>query len=302
MTIATGNTPVVIPLSQFVLADGNLLLVPSATAPQTSSAAQNSNAGDSTVTKTAGAANPTGIFGGSQTSSAATSTASSGHSTQGGAQNSAQSNVAGGQTAQQSQSGAVQAAAIAAKPIDTGAAPMQTVPAHAPSHNLVDSQGNAAGAVEVTHAQSQLAHAEAADTPSPTGIDTARVIQKMSETEMHVGINSAEFGGISIRTTVSQQQMMTQISVDHGELGKAISAQIPAVQQKLGDELGLRATVEVSQNGMSYSAERDQSSPKQQRTTAAIKQIDSTVSTDATYTGTTAVVAAGHAYRLDIRA
>jgi len=70
------------------------------------------------------------------------------------------------------------------------------------------------------------------------GINSARLIQTMSESEMRVGMHSAEFGDISIRTSVSQQQLTAQISVDHSELGSAISAHLPSLQSKLGSEFG----------------------------------------------------------------
>jgi hypothetical protein len=303
IAIAAGNTPVAIPLGQFVLAGVNILPGFSGTAPQSNNTTLNGKTGDSTIAKTGGAASLTGISAGGQAPSTATSAANSAHVALSGTQGGTQNNGSGSQTAQPAQPGAAQAATIAAKPIDTGAAPVPTVAAHAPSREAADSHSNTAGAGDTMHADDQMTHAEAADAPASLGINTARVIQKMSETEMHVGMNSAEFGEISIRTSVSQQQMTTQIAVDHGDLGKAISAHIPAMQQKLGDELGLRATVEVNQGGMSYSTERDQSSPKQQRTMAAVKLIDGTDSaTEATYTATPAVVAAGDGYRLDIRA
>jgi hypothetical protein len=75
----------------------------------------------------------------------------------------------------------------------------------------------------------------------------------MGGTEMRVGMNSAEFGDISIRAAVSQQQMMAQISLDHSDLSQAIAAHIATAQTKLGSEYGLHASIEVSQQGGSSS-------------------------------------------------
>ena len=80
-----------------------------------------------------------------------------------------------------------------------------------------------------------------------SGINTARLVQSMSETEMRLGMHSTEFGDIAIRTSVSQQQMQAQISVDHSELGNAISAHIPSLQAKLGSDFGLHTSIEVNQ-------------------------------------------------------
>jgi flagellar hook-length control protein FliK len=116
----------------------------------------------------------------------------------------------------------------------------------------------------------------AAGSGATSGINTARLIQSMSETEMRVGMHSTEFGDISIRTMVSQQQMQAQISVDHSELSNAISAHIPSIQTKLDNQYGLHASIEVSQGGASFSGERGQSSPKDQRAFTPSVQLEGT--------------------------
>ena len=84
---------------------------------------------------------------------------------------------------------------------------------------------------------------ERAGSAAAAGISTARLIQSMSESEMRIGMHSAEFGDISIRTSVSQQQLMAQISVDHSELGNAISAHLPSLESKLGSDFGVHASI-----------------------------------------------------------
>ncbi|MGA8669646.1 MAG: hypothetical protein WB679_07210 [Terracidiphilus sp.] len=116
----------------------------------------------------------------------------------------------------------------------------------------------------------------AAGNGATSGINTARLIQSMSETEMRVGMHSTEFGDISIRTMVSQQQMQAQISVDHSELSNAISAHIPSIQTKLDNQYGLHASIEVSHGGASFSGERGQSSQKDQRAFIPSAQLEGT--------------------------
>jgi hypothetical protein len=107
------------------------------------------------------------------------------------------------------------------------------------------------------------------DTPvAPSNIHVANLMQTMSGAEMHVGMQSGEFGSISIRTTMSQQQMLTQISVDHSDLSQAISAHAATAQTKLGDELGVRALIEVNHSSASSSGEPGGSSPREQRASA----------------------------------
>jgi trimeric autotransporter adhesin len=172
------------------------------------------------------------------------------------------STPAGGQAA----ASQIQGAAV--RPIETGA--LQTIPFAVPSttHEAVSSHGSTSGTAEGKAAATSenlpsdaLNPAGAAGSP---GINSARLIQSMSESEMRVGMRSTEFGDISIRTMVTQQQVQAQISVDHSELSNVLSSHIPAIQAKFGNELGLQATVEVNQSGMSFSGERGQSSPQQQ--------------------------------------
>ncbi len=97
-----------------------------------------------------------------------------------------------------------------------------------------------------------------------TGINSVKLIQAMGQTEMRVGLQSNEFGDISIRTSVSQQQIQTQISLDHSELSQAIAAHISSVQTKLGDEHGLQASIQINNQGSSHFGNSGQPSQRQQ--------------------------------------
>jgi hypothetical protein len=109
---------------------------------------------------------------------------------------------------------------------------------------------------------------ERASSASAAGISTARLMQSMSESEMRVGMHSAEFGDISIRTSVSQQQLTAQINVDHSELGTAIAAHLPSLASKLGGEFGLHASIEVNQLGGSVTGGNGQSSHQNHKMTS----------------------------------
>lgn len=149
--------------------------------------------------------------------------------------------------------------------------------------------------------------AEGANSPVAGGgisaINSARLIQNMNETEMRVGMRSAEFGDISIRTMVTQQQMQTQISVDHSELGSVLSSHIASVQTKLGADYGLHASIEVSQGGASFSSDQGQSSQREYKPSAPAMQFEmagSATESDRPAMRPLPVVADGS--RLDIRA
>ena len=64
-------------------------------------------------------------------------------------------------------------------------------------------------------------------------INTAKLIQSMGQSEMRVGMRSTEFGNISISTSATRDLISAQISLDHGELAKVLSAHLPEMQARL---------------------------------------------------------------------
>ena len=158
--------------------------------------------------------------------------------------------------------------------VENGAAQinLQTVLTPTGSHESATAPRATAGTPDPAHAgRAQdlpaATHLMAGEGMPASGINSAKLIQTMGETEMHVGMHSAEFGDISIRTSLSQQQMVTQISLEHSDLSQTISSHLSAVQAKLGEEYGLHALIEVNSQGTPFSGgqgnspQRDQASP-----------------------------------------
>ena len=114
-------------------------------------------------------------------------------------------------------------------------APAQTNLSPAP----VASAAAAAPSVPVASAD------QSADPAALPGASSAQLIQSAGQTEMRLGMRSAEFGNISISTSVSHQAISAQISLDHSELGRALAVHLPAIEEKLGNAYGLHARVEV---------------------------------------------------------
>jgi hypothetical protein len=108
-------------------------------------------------------------------------------------------------------------------------------------------------------------HEEGSEPVGSSSINTARLVQSMSESEMRVGMHSSEFGDISIRTSVSQQQMVAQITLDHGDLSQAIAAHASTLQAKLGEDYGIHASIEVHNLGSGFGNDPGQSSQREQR-------------------------------------
>jgi hypothetical protein len=132
----------------------------------------------------------------------------------------------------------------------------------APSHTQSGAQGSAAADTEAAQAH----------TPNPTGavpVDTspslssAQLIQSMHHSEMRLGMQSEEFGSISISTSLNHQALSAQISIDHSELSRALAVHLPSIEEKLGNAYGVQARVEVrdavNSNTSSYSNSGQQS-------------------------------------------
>jgi hypothetical protein len=119
-----------------------------------------------------------------------------------------------------------------------GGAPRSSLEGAAPPPRAPDARGDASDHL-----------ADAAQPASGTRIDSARLIQTINQTEMHVGMHSADFGDISIRASLAQQQVMAQISVNHDELSQAMMAHLATVQTKIGNDYGLQASISVHHQG-----------------------------------------------------
>lgn len=63
---------------------------------------------------------------------------------------------------------------------------------------------------------------------------------------------------MSISTSLSRQVLSAQITTDHSELGRALAAHLPVMEQKLSTAYGVQAKVELSSGASSTSTTSDQ--------------------------------------------
>lgn len=104
---------------------------------------------------------------------------------------------------------------------------------------------------------------QAGEAVAPGSINVAKLIHRVNETEMQVGMHSAEFGNIAIRTSVANERLTAEISLDHNEMGKALANQLPGLQSKLGGEYGINARIEIHENSAGFSGGLNQGSSQQ---------------------------------------
>jgi hypothetical protein len=97
-----------------------------------------------------------------------------------------------------------------------------------PLKQSVSASSSQAGAVEAD------APDEALPTSSPA--TTAKLVQGISQSEFRVGMQTQEFGHIDIRTSVARHVFSAQISVEHNDIAKSMTADLPALYHKLADQ------------------------------------------------------------------
>jgi len=77
----------------------------------------------------------------------------------------------------------------------------------------------------------------AAFTAYPTAVlSTAKLIERMGESELRLGIRSGDLGNVDIRTSMAHNQFMAEISVERGELGRALAAELPSLHDRLSEQ------------------------------------------------------------------
>jgi len=213
------------------------------------------------------------------------------------------------QSTQHSQADPSQGAAAPAKSIDSGASQLQAALMHGASQEVATSLRSGSGVENLPHQTLQRGdpaanESDTGDAVASSGINAAKLIQTMGQTEMSVGMRSSEFGNISIRTSVSQQQMLAQISLDHSDLSQALSSHISALQSKLQNESGLHTLIEVNHQGALSSGDSGNSAQReQQEFVRSARIVSAAVAAEPeTGLGTAALISANDGSRLDIRA
>ncbi len=177
------------------------------------------------------------------------------------------------------------------------------------SPSIPMTQRNSDGIAEASHASAlsdipPSNHSEFVEGMAGSGINSARLVQAMTGTEMHIGLHSSEFGEISIRTSISPQQLVAQISLDHGELSNALSAQVSNTQAKLGNESGLQSVIEINNQGSPLSGGSEHSPEGKPGWHSGEGQTAGTSGPAENEQGSNLVAAltAGNGHSLDIRA
>jgi flagellar hook-length control protein FliK len=79
-----------------------------------------------------------------------------------------------------------------------------------------------------------LAEASGLHIGSP--LQVAKLMERAGETELRVGIQAGEFGSVDIRTSMVRGQFSAEISVEQRELGRAMTAELPALHNRFEEQ------------------------------------------------------------------
>ena len=93
-------------------------------------------------------------------------------------------------------------------------------------------------------------------------VHSAKLVERIGETELRLGIRAGEFGSVDVRTSMVRNQFTAEISTERGELGRALAAELPSLQNRLTDQRVPVATITVQNHTGGQSASSEQQTPR----------------------------------------
>lgn len=115
-----------------------------------------------------------------------------------------------------------------------------TQPAPIAAHNRTEVNARSEVALDKTAlhpSDSDIAGDKPGTTPAPNSLfQTAKLAERMGQSELRVGIQTGEFGHVDIRTSLARNQFTAEISVERGDLGKVMAAELPGLQTRLSEQ------------------------------------------------------------------
>ncbi|MGA8153923.1 MAG: flagellar hook-length control protein FliK [Terriglobales bacterium] len=109
------------------------------------------------------------------------------------------------------------------------------------------------------------ARVQAAASYANSLLHSARLVERAGQTELRVGVQTGEFGNVDIRTSMVRNQFTAQISVERGDLGKVLAAELPSLQNKLSEQRLPMANITLQNQSGGASAGSGQGSQQNQR-------------------------------------
>ena len=120
--------------------------------------------------------------------------------------------------------------------------------------------GNPASASADPQARAETGVATPKDSPPlppPVMVQSAHLLERVGQSEMRVGVNTANFGNLELHTRVTQDRVGASITTDHLELRAAMMAEMPSLERAMEqqhlqlDNLNLDARAGAHDHGSS---------------------------------------------------
>ena len=85
--------------------------------------------------------------------------------------------------------------------------------------------------------------------PAGSLVHSTALLEQLGHSELKVGMRMGDLGSVEIRTQMHDQQLKAEISVEHRDLGRILTNELPALQQRLQQSNVSLASVMVRDNG-----------------------------------------------------
>lgn len=72
---------------------------------------------------------------------------------------------------------------------------------------------------------------------------SARLVDRAGQSELHVGFQAGEFGNVDIRTSILRNQVTAEISVERGDLHNLLAVELPHLKEKLASHSAAETTI-----------------------------------------------------------
>jgi flagellar hook-length control protein FliK len=96
-----------------------------------------------------------------------------------------------------------------------------------------------------------------------SSLQAAKLVERAGQTELRVGIPAGELGNVDIRTSMGRNQFTAEISVERAELGRALSAELPALHNRLAEQRVPPANIILQERSSGQSSSDLRQGPRQ---------------------------------------
>jgi flagellar hook-length control protein FliK len=93
-------------------------------------------------------------------------------------------------------------------------------------------------------------------------VHSAKLVERVGEAELRLGIRAGEFGSVDVRTSMIRNQFTAEISTERGELGRAMAAELPSLQSRLAEQRVPVANITLQNQTGNQSPASEQQKPR----------------------------------------